>query len=481
MMCAIGFVESKKSRRYTSSPTHFSALPQRHIQAVSVKEETGKCHKRRSESILPLPLAKSVNLSVSKPGHEGKSDVHVKYSNSSKKQGDLERKNNPEKQERSEVQERFEKQIQSEKLNKPSNFKPAQSDAKNSHTRAHVNSPKSYNQNSYTSASSTKPQLPKRVRFMMDDKRDKYGSSSSSVSSEESFIDPRELTPRTNYYSSHQQPRKPLQPCQLGRSQAHTVLGRTRDAYSWESNDFSTNHSGNILKDGALKQKPKTSQRHSRKRPKARPGLPKFWDEHTTFEEAYHKIRSLLRGDGDLKAEIPPKSPSDHSSESSSDEERKISYIDSHFQSKTPILAPDSSTRGWGDDFFAWLQKLDQNEAAEPSSPHIFTSRASRNPILAYKSKGEEAAYGEVEPMFVVKDRSLLDRTSIKVPKLNKSEHTSASNFRQADVYEEIGDPGDKSEEDESDLCSYYSTSAIDIKEKPVRWNPGLGIFWRDV
>lgn len=318
-----------------------------------------------------------------------------------------------------------------------------------------------------TRTNSPSPNVPllRNVRFAIGESRRTLSTtSSSSTSSEDSFIDPYPYHTPTNRNAT----RKHSKSTPSSPNSVPPFFANMDESDSIESDISSNIDAGDTL--GSVisfrDPGPATPQSYN-----MRGGLSIHDGKATSsVSHAIHHDHTSVHGQ-------PPTDPSyqlipEQEWETTSDQE---SAIDCSGSNQTPTPDQDINSWDWmqgqnshdNSGFSAWLRSLVTSQHVGNSSRTTSSLKSFKQPILVYTTKRKRFAKTEKGPLLAIK----------KSPRSDKSHHVHIGGHLQTEV--------EKLEELETTQAtrdlSYRSPSAVHEAEEPVHYDPGLQIFWRDV
>lgn len=316
-----------------------------------------------------------------------------------------------------------------------------------------------------TKINSPSPEVPhfRNVRFAIGESRRTLSTtSSSSTSSESSFIDPHPYHINRDVTRKHSKPlissTKLGQPFPESMEESDSIeseISSNIDAgdnlesiVPWEETEF--------LKNPGLA----TSQSHNEP----------TRDRQTSSAShaAHHDFMTLL---GQPATNVPYQLLPTQEWETMSDQE---SATDRGGFNQTPMPDEDMSSWDWvrhqssqgNSGFGAWLKFLAKHQARD--SPRAAPSPKNfKDPILVYKTNKKRFAKTEQEPLLAIQ----------KGPRSHEGDHAHTDGPFPNEI-EKMEEPDTRKA---TRRLSYKSPSAVDEAEEPVHYDPGLQIFWRDV
>lgn len=303
----------------------------------------------------------------------------------------------------------------------------------------------------------------RNVRFAIGQSRRTLSTtSSSSTSSEDSFIDP-------HFYNTHAKPNV------VGKRSesllSHPNLALSYIANMEENDSMESDNSSDIDAGDTFGSKMRWEDTESFRDPG-----PAKSQSHNIFGES--SVRN-----GKTASSVPHAASHDHMRvlaqspkrpslqhmpvqewETMSDQE---SAIDCGGTTQTPASEQDIHNLDWMQEqsdfensgFNAWLKSLGTSQHGRDFSRTSSSPKSIEDPILVYQTKDKQSAKTEKGPLLAIK----------KSPRSDKSHHAYQDRHLQREV-EKMQEPETK-----------QATRNPSYTEEPVHYNPGLQIFWRDV
>ena len=436
-MCKIVILEPKRNTRYMKSSTLLSPPPQRRADTLLVERKVEeKVERKENDTKTPgavtTPSPNNAERCSLKDMSKIKSSAHDVARN----------------------------KIKSSK--KAENRKSAQHIVPNAIRRFSVTPPP------------IKSHLPKNVRFLMDNKNN---TENDSTDSEDSYTDPPTLTPRNIYLNSNQL-RTPWDPSVSNEFQARYFPDMAKDIDSQESDTSSRIDAGEVV-DGTFSPGwEETSETQSiPAQPIHPPATQSAHDGNATSNLLNQTGHNIAGGTGQAIADISTKFNLDQSWDSDSDEASATdcSEVDFHIQAMNSNHADRDCAQDQGthvdDGFYDWLEKLNS------FSPQSTFSEESFEPFMTHHHREEEPVMGQIDPTFKNKQSS-----SSGWLNLDAWNDTNAD-FQVPDMMNNAAEihGSRKHKGGHAAMPSSYNLPSSGDIEEPTRYNPGLGIYWRDV
>ena len=308
----------------------------------------------------------------------------------------------------------------------------------------------------------------RNVRFAIGESpRTLSTTSSSSTSSEDSFIDPHPHITHTDPNSTGKQsestpPSRNLMPSYFANMEENDAM---------ESDDSSNIDAGGTLgsrmswedTESFRDLGPAKSQFHNMRR-----------DLSIRNRKAASSISQAVRHDGIVPAQSltrPYQLMPEQDWETMSDQE---SAIDPGSPIQTPMSEKDIDNWDWTQrqssvetsGFNAWINSLvasqHKRNSSRPPSPKGF-----KEPIFVYQTKNKRLAKTEKGPLLAIK----------KSPRSDESHHTCKGGPPPSEA--KRLEPPETAQATKNP--PYRPPSAVEVAEQQVHYDPGLQIFWRDV
>jgi hypothetical protein len=310
---------------------------------------------------------------------------------------------------------------------------------------------------------------PRNVRFAIGESRRTLSTtSSSSTSSDASFIDLHPHQTLNNRDSTQKQAR----PSPTSRNMVQSFLDNMEES-DFTGSEISSNIDPGDYLESTMPWKETITSREARS---ARSQLQNKHRDSSIHDRkpassasdvVYHDLMTTSGGE---PTEFPYRFLADPEWDSMSDQESAIDCSGS-----SPRLTPDQGMNSWDgwqnsqqiSGFSAWLKSLSKSPQARKSSRSASPAHDVGKPILVYKTKGTRFGEKEQGPLLAIR----------KGPPSRGSNH-AYSDERLQDNVEELDEPVIRHA---TNNPSARPASVAEEADEAVNYDPGLQIFWRDV